>query len=238
MQTIDDATLLQAWERMRPLPRPWREVALLSAVTARSLDDVAALPIGERDRRLLELRECTLGRRLECRASCPACLSELEWTHDAAALRLAPPAAEARLMLESGASAICRPPDSRDLAVSVRAGDPETTVLARCVQIADGAGTRHDVSRLSAAERECVQAHLAAIDPQAEMEMALTCPDCGHEWAVTFDPAAFVLEEIDAHAQRLIEEVHVLASAYGWAEGAVLQMPRSRRQRYLALVRG
>ena len=238
MQMIDDAGLLDVWERMRPLPRPWREVALLSTVTTGSADDISALPIGERDRRLLELRERTLGRRLECRASCPGCDTPLEWTHDAAAPPPPVRAVDATLTLEDGATAICRAPDSRDLAACARADDPERTLFDRCVVVTDCVGATQDPAALSPAARQAVQQQLARLDPDAEMRMALVCPDCGHAWTVVFDPAAFVLEEIDVYAQRLMEEVHTLASAYGWTESEILSMPRGRRQRYLELALG
>ena len=36
--------------------------------------------------------------------------------------------------------------------------------------------------------------------------------------------------------ERLYEEIHVLATHYHWSEPAILALPRSRRQRYLALI--
>lgn len=36
--------------------------------------------------------------------------------------------------------------------------------------------------------------------------------------------------------ERLFEEVHYLALHYHWAEQAILDLPRVKRQRYLALL--
>ncbi|WP_158497826.1 DUF6760 family protein [Pseudoxanthomonas suwonensis] len=36
--------------------------------------------------------------------------------------------------------------------------------------------------------------------------------------------------------ERLYEETHVLAMHYHWSEPQILALPRSKRQRYLALI--
>jgi hypothetical protein len=48
--------------------------------------------------------------------------------------------------------------------------------------------------------------------------------------------AAFVWEEIEACAARLLDDVHVLARAYGWSERAILALPEMRRAAYLERV--
>ena len=59
---------------------------------------------------------------------------------------------------------------------------------------------------------------MAEADPQAEIELALACPACGHAWFALFDIAAFLWSEIHAWAQRTLHDVHILARAYGWRE--------------------
>jgi len=56
------------------------------------------------------------------------------------------------------------------------------------------------------------------------------------EWQSYFDPAAFLLSEVDGYAARLTGEVHRLARAYGWSEASILEMSPVRRQRYLSLL--
>ena len=41
---------------------------------------------------------------------------------------------------------------------------------------------------------------------------------------------------LDAWAKRVLEEVHTLASAYGWAQSEILSMSAARRRRYVAMV--
>jgi len=50
------------------------------------------------------------------------------------------------------------------------------------------------------------------------------------------DIVAFFWEEISAKANRLLEEVHTLALAYGWNEMDILSMSVRRRQFYFEMV--
>ena len=50
------------------------------------------------------------------------------------------------------------------------------------------------------------------------------------------DVPGLVWDEVDAVARRLVDEVHALASAYGWAERDILAMGAARRAAYLARV--
>jgi hypothetical protein len=79
---------------------------------------------------------------------------------------------------------------------------------------------------------------VAAADPLTDVRIALTCVRCGHGWAVGFDPAAFFWTELDALARRLLNDVHRLASAYGWHEADILAMSAARRATYLRMCGG
>ena len=59
---------------------------------------------------------------------------------------------------------------------------------------------------------------------------------CGHEWDELFDVVSFVWAELEVQACRLLQEVHVLARAYGWREGDVLALSPRRRRLYLEMV--
>ena len=82
---------------------------------------------------------------------------------------------------------------------------------------------------------QAVIRELAAGDPQAEVLLSLRCPACEHEWSTPFDILAYLWDEIDDWARRLLSEVHTLASAYGWSERDVLGMSARRRRLYLEM---
>ena len=85
MQAIafDDSRLLDTWDRAASLERPWRELAVLAGASGQSIDDLARLSVGTRDRLLLAVRIGTFGSRLDCETSCPACGTRLELSLDA-----------------------------------------------------------------------------------------------------------------------------------------------------------
>ncbi|HXI74354.1 MAG TPA: hypothetical protein VNG94_02120, partial [Pyrinomonadaceae bacterium] len=85
---------------------------------------------------------------------------------------------------------------------------------------------------------DAVAKRMAEADPQADLRLDLSCPACGHRWQALFDIDSFFWSEINAWAQRVLTEVHALASAYGWRERDILDLSPRRRQFYLGLVSG
>jgi hypothetical protein len=80
---------------------------------------------------------------------------------------------------------------------------------------------------------DAVAARLAAADAHLETLLDLTCPACGEAWRTELDPATFVWEELRAHALALLDEVDVLARAYGWSEAEILALGAERRRLYV-----
>jgi uncharacterized protein (UPF0212 family) len=115
--------------------------------------------------------------------------------------------------------------------------DPRAILLARCVIDARGAGGESvDVATLPDAVQHAVAETMAAADPQADVQLACTCPACGWTWAAAFDIASVLWAEIHAWARRTLRDVHALALAYGWREADVLTLSPTRRELYLELV--
>jgi hypothetical protein len=73
-------------------------------------------------------------------------------------------------------------------------------------------------------------------DPQAELLLNLDCPNCRNAWSDQFDIVAFLWSEISTQAKSLLEEVHLLAQAYGWPEETILGMTTKRRKYYLGRI--
>ena len=76
---------------------------------------------------------------------------------------------------------------------------------------------------------------MAQADPQADLQLAFRCPDCGHEWQPLFDIARFLWQELHAWALHMLREVDTLAASYHWAEADILALSPRRRQAYLEL---
>jgi uncharacterized protein (UPF0212 family) len=237
--------LVVAWEQ--GLGRTPAEQALTLLATAYPEippDRLAALSIGQRDACLLTLREWTLGSRLVGLATCPACAERLELAFDVANIRASPPAelegSETLSVSVAGYDVTFRLPNSLDVNAA-RADDVDAArqrLLRRCVLAANQGGEQRPVDDLPAEVVAAIVERMEQADPQANVQLALSCPTCGHGWQAIFDIAPFFWSEIEAWAYRILREVHTLASAYGWREADILAMSPWRRQVYLSMVGG
>jgi hypothetical protein len=252
---LSAAELLSAWERAAGQPPVHQALALLGAACPdRSPDELAALNIGERDGRLLTLRERLFGAGMTSVAVCPRCHQTVETTFDVADIRAdhleqpvdEPTSRQAVSVTAAGYRVSCRLPNSRDLA-ALETGDEDEAgglaLLRRCLQSAvrerDDGGrveTIADVRQLPASVVDAIAEQIVAADPQADTRLTLRCPDCDHVWVATFDIAAYLASEVHGWATRLLREVHWLAHAYGWTEAHILAMTPLRRRVYLELL--
>ncbi|NPD27115.1 T4 family baseplate hub assembly chaperone [Corallococcus exiguus] len=240
MRSLTAPELLGAWEAGHPHAAPGRALALLcSAWPEHSPGELARLPVGVRDSLLLALREATFGSRLVGLVPCPACGEQVELAFGVEDVRVAPvsPPPEVLSVDQEGHAVRFRLPDSRDLAaVMARSGGHgQRSLLSRCVVEASREGTLMDAGALPDGVVRAVAEAMEAADPQARVELATTCPACGHGWAATFDIAEFFWREVEAWAQRTLREVDALARLYGWSEERILAMSPWKRQRYLEL---
>ncbi len=85
-------------------------------------------------------------------------------------------------------------------------------------------------------EVEAAGERLAAADPLAEVRLDFKCPACGETFAESLDLATFLWSELEARAERLLLDVHLLAREYGWSEAEVLALSPVRRNFYLEMV--
>ncbi len=241
MRSLSARELLGIWEAGETQPLAHRALLLLSAALPElSYEALAQLPIGQRDGLLLTLREGLFGAQLVSAASCPQCGEKLQLTVNTPGLHV-PTGAEPDALSSTigGYSVQYRLPNSHDLLAlagcsSVEAG--RQLLLSRCVQNAQVDHIDRPIEALPPDVIEAIMLCMAQADPQADLQFELNCPACGHRWLAPFDVAAFLWSEIDRWAQRVVCDVHVLASAYGWSEADILSLSATRRQLYLDLI--
>ena len=237
MRPLSASQLVSVWERGQAEQPAERALLLLAvAFPDKEPEELARLSVGRRDACLLTLRESALGGRLASLVSCIRCGERLEMTLDVAQIRAQGPDIEATgaLSLEAGGLEVqFRLPDTTDLIAMRDASSAEQArriLLERCVLSAPADLPDDAITRISDAMEQA--------DPQANVEFAFECPRCGYGWRAIFDIATFFWSELEAAAQRLLREVHALASAYHWREAEILAMSPVRRQFYLDMVTG
>lgn len=245
--SLDAPQILNLWEEGRTLHPIDRALTLLTAAfPGVAWETLAALPIGERDAALLELRRDLFGNQLEGDSQCSSCGRQVEFQADIAEL-LASANRDlysgnrgGTLRLPEGRSLEFRLPDSVDLSLLVGADSPEGArrlLAERCLAMggegSDAGGgaeplTDEVIAALSVAMEEC--------DPLADIQFDLACPDCGSRWSVTLDILSWLWEELAREAHRLLRDVHVLARAYGWSEQSILGLSPARRKTYIEMI--
>ncbi len=239
MRALSAMEVLEIWEagvRQHPIDRA---LTILTSTGDRR-SDLARLTIGERDRRLWEMRDVTLGPNIEALIQCPACGERIEFAFSVADVR-APHTeiAEGEHEFDDGEWSVrFRLPNSADLAAVAGQIDPsraEAELAARCLVGAQRKGIEEPLTKVPTEMWSAVQHRMSSLDPQAEVSFELSCPACGHQWQGLFDIAHFFWLEIAALARRLLREIDLLARIYGWSESEILSVSPTRRQAYLEL---
>jgi hypothetical protein len=246
MNPLSTAELLALWERGLSQTSIQRSLALIAAACPdRSREQVMQLSIGQRDRLLLTLREQLFGSQLVSVAACPACADRLELNFSVDAIRL--PETEVPETIEvhqAGYRMQVRLPNSVDLSAmseyqAVALPELRWLLLQRCLVEVKRESENQEAITITEFPEEVIEAistQLAVADPQADIQLDLSCPACRHRWQAAFDIGSFLWSEIQDWAVRLLREVHLLASAYGWSESDILAMSGQRRRWYLEMV--
>jgi hypothetical protein len=236
------ADLLNVWDRGRSQSTVDRALSLLQVATRDSpREALAQFAIGRRDAELLKLRERIFGPCMTGEADCPACGQQMEMTFTVAEVQTTPlpelPGTCAAIFGDCEIS--FRLPNSSDLATLVPGDDlaiQKRRLVQLCVLNAKRSGQLVAADQLREETVTALSERMSELDPQGDVQLALSCPLCSHRWDAPLDIVSFVWSEIHAWSVRLLRDVHVLASAYGWREGDILAMSPWRRQAYLELI--
>lgn len=220
MAGVSPATLLHSWTKGR---EPYGE-RLASLLAADSKEPVEEDTLGQRNCRLLRLHSSLGGGPLEATVACPKCATQNEFVVPAEAV-LATPAAkpDARVILKVGRRRLAfRLPRMKDLEGSREA------IVERCRLEGEGAIGKAAIERLGR--------RFEALDPAANIVLRLNCSQCAAPIAASVDVATFVGRELDRLVDRLIGEIDIIASAYGWNESEILALPPRRRRLYADMI--
>jgi hypothetical protein len=204
--------------------------AAVTVLSRRAGIDAAALPVGDVDALIAELRRSAIGDALVAEGHCATCATPVDVDFSLSALleharpqasRAAVPAGEGSWQLRGSATRF-RIPSAADVLASVDLAD----LVVRCI-----------AGEPSAADVRRVERALDVLAPTLRTTGLGSCPECGAEVAVDVDARALCLEELRFLAGSVLEDVHLLARAYGWSEESILALPSRRRQAYAEMIR-
>ena len=242
MRALSAGELLDVWEAgFAQAPTERALVLLAAACPEASRDALAALSIGQRDAKLLAVREGLWGPQMEAVVACPECRERLELPLDTRQLlSQSPPTPPGEITLSMAGYRIAfRLPTSLDVLVATGQAGPnafQRVLMGLCLSERVQGDVPVDADKLPPEVVEAVTKSMAEADPLADIQLDVTCPACQHRWHSVFDIVSFLWTEIEVWAWRMLSDVHTLARAYGWSERDILALSSTRRQFYLDMV--
>ncbi|HWO11090.1 MAG TPA: hypothetical protein VNN80_16460 [Polyangiaceae bacterium] len=231
--------LLEVWDAGHGLHSVDRALMLLAvAYPEHDWDSLCALPVGERNRLLLQARAVSFGPRLDVVSACPACGEQVEFEFRFPIADFEPTApAGAELTLQGGANLRWRLPNSLDLAAIAGAAsslEAQRELLSRCIAGLElDPGTPAELRALAEQFSQEVEQH----DPLASIAFPLRCTGCETPWRASLDPVEYIWQEVSQRVRVLIHEVDAIARVYGWSEREILSLTPARRRLYCDQVR-
>lgn len=238
------ATLAALWDRANALPHARRTLALL-ALEDGDDGERTAWTLGRCDATLARIYRAMFGDRIAATVRCDACAALLEFETTTRALfgsddddrSRASDATTKPVRIEMRGYAIA----ARSLRLIDTLTMPRSEAAARehlfacCVVDARLADRVVEPAALPGDVRDAVAEAARASDPSADTLVALVCDACGQRMATPLDMASLLWEALESHVARTFADVHALARAYGWSEGAIFALSDARRRRYLDL---
>src|SRR5215468_5151632 len=184
MRALSAAELLATWERgatQRPIQRALELLA--AACPEASAEALARLSSGQRDARVLTLRQWIFGPQLDSVVVCPRCSERLDVTFSAADVgsdsHLGP---TDEISLRAGRYELrFRTPNSLDVAEAAERADgseARQVLLSRCLLAVYCEGAAAASDQLPPDVVDAVEARMAQADPQADIRLAIACSFC------------------------------------------------------------
>lgn len=81
-----------------------------------------------------------------------------------------------------------------------------------------------------------IAAAMQTADLLSAFQVSYVCPHCDHADDLALDLEGALLARLQCQTQQLTQDVHRLASRYGWTEAQILELPPHRRAAYLRLL--
>lgn len=196
------------------------------------------LSIGDRTAILLHIHRLEFGDTLDCTVVCPRCTKNMSVELSAAKLLdIKHPEPAVSYRVEAGGFTLqVRPLTISDqymlVSVAQEKGDLEQALTKSCIVYSD----RPLPEKLPVEITAAIESKLMEIDPMSDITLALSCPECKHEFGASLDVEDFVFRKLAIARGDLESEVHTLAFNYHWSENEILSLPVRRRKKYISLI--
>jgi hypothetical protein len=196
-----------------------------------------SLAIGDLAVLILELRRITFGDTLQCLITCPSCKENMSADIGLTQLLQKPNDFEPKDVYEVKVDDFTlklRPVTGVDLSSVIEYDEASAMVQLVTSCVLDS--TPKLPEKLDDQLLAAISSKLNELDPQADILLDLTCPNCKYRFQAPFFPEDFFLREIDARKSQFEGEVHWIAFNYHWSEDEILALPLSKRKKYVDLI--
>jgi len=236
MRALSNAEVLTLWEDGRRLHSLDRGLLAIRALGLESEGDAADWPLGRRNQALAEVHRDCFGPQLQGWTECSHCAEKLEFQIDCHSLIARQRCANPDSVTVRGRA--FRPPTSRDLARVAGELDSEAAaqLLMRSCLLGEGSEDCVPAAEWTSIDCEELSIRVAEADPLVEILLSFECPVCKTAREHALDLPEFIWAQLEGVAKRILYEIHILASAYGWTEEQILALSDSRRSLYLQMV--
>jgi len=203
-----------------------------------TFDPVIALPdvpVGDVDLLVVWERSGTRGDTMVAEGRCGSCFEPVDVRfsldayvehHRPRSSRRAESLGDGWFALRDGAAAF-RLPAVGDVLSAAASSDPRAELLKRCLR-----------EPASAAIARAVESAMARLGPTLRAAVSGTCPECGAAFDLEVDVRELCMEELRRDANAVYDDVNLIATAYGWSQDEILDMPSDRRRRYADTIVG
>ena len=195
--------------------------------------------IGDRVALLLHARSMILGDRIPCTITCTKCEKKMSADLNVSnLLQVKYPAQRDTYEVEIGGHDMKIKPlnaFSQDEVLDESASSPnslEQKLAKSCI-----AYSKPELPTvLPTAILNGLGSKLEEIDPLSDIVLDISCPACGYLVQALFPAEEFIFKEFAMHYNQLEREVHWIAFNYCWSENDILDLPVTRRKKYIELI--
>jgi hypothetical protein len=244
MIAIDNQSLLSIWETAGEMQPTLRSLHLLSRLYPNA--DFQSSTVGECNRQLMLLRKELFGDPFDAITLCPHCGEKTEVEFTVTGFLMATSTntegAQTRSIQQSNFGDYqlkWNLPTAADVASLAEFTDLDSarqSLLQRCLVEVNDDRHQFDDKDWPAELVAFLSSEMDRLDPFADPNLDLGCPNCNFQWQATFDIGQYLWIEIDTYVRQLLREIHLLARAYGWSESSILALSPFRRSYYLELI--
>ena len=198
---------------------------------------VRNLSVGDRIALIIHLRKITFGTMFYCTIHCPSCKDKL--SVDIPIDQLLQPVytnVQTAYTIELEGYALKIRPitglDLENIALNQNTSDLTEKLLTSCILVANPPLPKSLNNQL----QEQISTELSKIDPQADLNLKVNCPNCNENFQIPIDIEDFFFKEVTTRYRQLEQEMHCIALHYNWDEKTILSLPLSKRKRYVELI--